>query len=144
VKRLHGRMQQEHLRVWCAPEDMKGGRKSLSQIDEAIRVHDKLLLVLSENSMESDWVKLEIRKARKLERETGTLRLFPVSLLPFTRLRDWECIDSDTGEDLAAEVRIYHIPSFSDWKEHDAFEANFKKLLSDLRASVSAPDLRRR
>ncbi len=135
VQRLHARMQQQHLRVWYAPEDMKGGQKSLSQIDEAIRVYDKLLLVLSEYSMESDWVKLEIRKTRKQERETGRTMLFPISVVSFAQLRAWECIDSDTGEDLAAEVRTYHIPDFSNWKAHDAFEANFKKLLSDLHAS---------
>ena len=37
----------------------------------------------------------------------------------------WECLDSDTGEDLAEEVRKYHIPDFSHWKNHDAFEAAF-------------------
>jgi hypothetical protein len=28
----------------------------------------------------------------------------------------WECLDSDTGEDLAEEVRKYHIPDFTNWK----------------------------
>ena len=37
------------------------------QIDEAIRLHDKLLLILSEDSMSSTWVKTEIGKARKRE-----------------------------------------------------------------------------
>lgn len=36
--------------VWYAPEEMKGGRKLHDQIDDALRVHDKLLLVLSEAS----------------------------------------------------------------------------------------------
>ena len=44
---------------------MKGGRKLHEQIDDAIRLHDKLLLMLSEDSMNSEWVKTEIAKARK-------------------------------------------------------------------------------
>ena len=40
ARRLHARMQQEKLRVWFAPEDMRGGRKSGDQIDSAIRLHD--------------------------------------------------------------------------------------------------------
>jgi hypothetical protein len=40
-------------------------------------------------------------------------------------LKKWECLDSDTGEDLAAAVRKYHFPDFSNWKNHDAFEHAF-------------------
>ena len=32
------------------------------------------------------------------------------------------------------EVREYYIPDFSTWKDHDKFEAEFKKLLRDLKA----------
>ena len=49
------------------PEDIQGGKKPHEQIDEAIRLYDKLLLVLSPESMNSEWVKTEIRKARKAE-----------------------------------------------------------------------------
>jgi len=36
-------------------------------------------------------------------------------------------------KDLAIEVREYFIPDFSNWKDHDSFEAGFKRLLKDLR-----------
>jgi hypothetical protein len=32
-------------------------------------------------------------------------------------------------------VREYFIPDFSNWKDHDSFEARFKRLLNDLRAA---------
>src|SRR5262249_926187 len=63
ARRLHSRMRDEGLQVWFAPEDVQGGKKLHEQIDQAIRVHDKLLLVLSGHSMGSEWVKTEIRKA---------------------------------------------------------------------------------
>jgi len=50
-RRLHGRLQDAGLRVWFAPHDIQGGRKLHEQIDQAIRVYDKLLLVLSPHSM---------------------------------------------------------------------------------------------
>ena len=40
-------------------------------------------------------------------------------------LRAWECLDSATGEDLAEAVRKNHLPDFSHWKNHAAFEAAF-------------------
>lgn len=135
AQRLHARLRQEKLRVWFAPEDMRGGRKLYPQIDEAIRVHDKLLLVLSEKSMQSEWVRTEIRRARKAERRDGRQKLFPIRLVGMDAINEWECFDADIGKDLAVEAREYHIPDFSNWKDYDAFEAEFAKLLRDLRRS---------
>ncbi len=47
ARRLHEKMRGEKLRVWFAPEDMQGGQKLIEQIDRAIQVNDRLLLVLS-------------------------------------------------------------------------------------------------
>jgi hypothetical protein len=132
--RLYARMLDEHLRVWYAPEDMPGGKKLHEEIDRAIRVFDKLLLVLSENSMGSEWVKTEIRKARKAEREGNKRKLFPIRLVDFELIQRWECFDADSGKDLGVEVREYFIPDFSDWKKKGAFDKAFARLLKDLRA----------
>jgi TIR domain/Pentapeptide repeats (8 copies) len=138
AKRLHARMREAQLRVWYAPEDIQGGQKLHEQIETAIRVYDKLLIVLSEASLQSEWVMTELRKARKAERQSGTRKLFPVRLVNFETLRDWECFDADSGKDLAVELREYFIPDFSNWKDHDQFEAAFARLLKDLRAEEHA------
>jgi hypothetical protein len=133
LRRLHARMRSENLRVWYAPEDIRGGTKLDEEIFRAIQTHDKLLLVLSANSMKSDWVMTEIRRARKAEREGNRRKLFPIRLVDFDSIQKWECFDADTGKDLAIEVRRYYIPDFSNWKDHDVFEAEFAKLLRDLK-----------
>ena len=139
-KRLHARLQQEKVRVWFAPEDMKAGRKVEHQIDDAIRVMDKLLLVLSPASMQSNWVAREIQKARRKERSTGHLALFPIAVVPYAQIKEWELLDSDTGEDLAKIIREYHIPTqFENWKDHDAFELAFGKLIAALKADDRLP-----
>jgi uncharacterized protein YjbI with pentapeptide repeats len=137
ARRLHERMRAEKLRVWFAPEDVQGGKKLHEQIERAIQVHDRLLLVLSENSIHSEWVMTEIRNALKVEKKDGRRKLFPIRLCDFDTLRRWECVDADFGKDLANEVRQYFIPDFSNWKNHDDFEPAFAKLLRDLRASES-------
>lgn len=136
ARRLHSRMRQANLRVWFAPEDMKGGKKTYDQIDRAIQVHDRLLLVLSESSLKSKWVETEIRRARKVELQEGRRKLFPIRLVSYEALREWTCIDTTTGEDLAEEVRSYFIPDFSNWKSHDELEQAFARLLADLKASA--------
>ena len=135
AKRLHAAMRAESLRVWFAPEDMKAGRKLHEEIFRAIQIHDKLLLVLSEDSMKSEWVMTEIRRAKKVEREENRRKLFPIRLVDFETIQKWECFDADSGKDLAAEVREYYIPDFSNWKDHDSFEREFAKLLSAFRAT---------
>jgi uncharacterized protein YjbI with pentapeptide repeats len=138
TRRLHSRMREAQLRVWFAPEDIQGGKKLDEQIESAIRVYDKLLIVLSKASLRSEWVMKELRKAFETERRSGKRKLFPVRLTDYRTLKRWECHDSKSGKDLAEELRQYFIPDFSNWKDHDQFEAAFGRLLNDLRADESA------
>jgi hypothetical protein len=137
--RLHADLQAKGVRCWFAPHKMAGGKKLHEQIDEAIRLYDRLLLILSEHSMESEWVKTEIAKARKREVQEKRRMLFPVRLVEFSTLRDWECFDADTGKDSAREIREYFIPDFSRWKEHDCYQEAFDRLLRDLKTEDAAP-----
>jgi uncharacterized protein YjbI with pentapeptide repeats len=132
--RLHSDLQNNGIRCWFAREDIKGGHKLHEQIPEAIRLYDKLLLVLSENSMNSEWVKTEIYHARQYELDSGKRKLFPIALLKFDKIRKWEAFDADVGKDMAREVREYYIPDFSDWKNRDSYKKAFDGLLRDLRA----------
>ena len=94
--------------------------------------YDRLLLILSEHSRNSEWVRTEIAKARKRELWERRRMLFPVRLVHFDTLREWECFDADTGKDSAREVREYFIPDFSAWKDHDSHQVAFEQLLKDL------------
>jgi len=132
AKKLHSRMQAEHLRVWFAPEDIKGGLKIFEQIEHAIQLHDKLLLVLSENSMKSEWVITEMRNARRVEINGKKRKLFPIRLVDFENIKSWTCFDGESGKDLAIEIREYFIPDFSNWKDENAFEVAFERLIRDL------------
>ena len=92
ARRLWHSMRDERIRVWFAPEEMKGGKKLFEQIDRAINMHDKLLVVLSKESISSNWVKTEIRRARKQEKRTGERKLFPIRLCQMNTLKAWECL----------------------------------------------------
>ena len=56
AQRLYVDLQAKGVRCWFAPEDMKIGDEIRVRIDESIRLHDKLLIILSENSVNSTWV----------------------------------------------------------------------------------------
>jgi TIR domain/Pentapeptide repeats (8 copies) len=139
VQQFCEQMQNHHLSVYYAPEHLKAGRTVEDQIDLAIRVHDKLVLVLSRYSLHNKSVQTEIRRARQTELENNRRKLFPIRLVKTEALADWECIDPETGEDNAAVIRKYHIPDFTRWKERDAFEREFARLLRDLKAVDEPP-----
>ncbi len=138
AERLFSKMRDAKLRVWYAPEEMKGGQKLHEQIETAIRVYDKLLVVLSDASLSSEWVKTEIRNARRAEKVTGKRKLFPVRLVDMETIQAWSCFDADTGKDLGVELREYFIPDFREWKNHDKFESSFKRLLRDLKSDSAS------
>jgi uncharacterized protein YjbI with pentapeptide repeats len=132
-RRLWISLRNERIRVWYAPEDLKGGQVLLPQIDRAIQLQDKLLVVLSKSSLASNWVQTEIRRARRQEQKTRARELFPIRLCSMETLKAWECFDADTGKDIAEEIREYFIPDFSDWTEPGVFEREFEKLRRDLK-----------
>jgi hypothetical protein len=126
AQRLHTDLQQKGVRCWFAPEDMKIGDKIRPRIDESIRIHDKLLLVLSKNSINSTWVEKEVETAFEEENKRKQTVLFPVRL-------DKAVMDTDQA--WAADIRrTRHIGDFSWWKDHDAYQQAFERLLRDLKA----------
>jgi hypothetical protein len=129
ARRLHADLQDKGIRCWFAPENMKIGDRIRTKIDEVIRLHEKLLLVLSANSINSDWVEKEVETAFEKERETESTVLFPVRL-------DDAVLESKAG--WAADIkRARHIGDFRRWKDHDGYRRAFERLLHDLKV-VSA------
>jgi hypothetical protein len=138
ARRLHSRMREEGLRVWYAPENVQGGRRMPEQTGEAVRLHDKRLLVLSEHSLAGEWVATEIYHARQRELKEGKRVLFPIRLVPLEAIRQWTCCDADADRDAGRDIREYSIPDFSNWRDRDAFEAGFARLLEDLTETHAA------
>jgi len=125
AKRLYADMQSEGIRCWYAPEDLKIGDKIRPRIDEAIRLHEKLLIILSENSVESEWVEHEVETAIAKEAKEKRTVLFPIKL-------DDKVLDIDAGwASLIKNIR--HIGDFSRWKDHDKYSEAFQRLCRDLK-----------
>lgn len=126
AERLYADLQNKGVRCWFAPEDLRIGDKLRPAFDEAIRVHDKLLVLLSGNSVGSPWVEKEVETAFEKERRQSRTVLFPI------RLDD---AVMETDQAWAADIRrTRHIGDFRDWKAHDSYKKAFQRLLRDLKA----------
>jgi hypothetical protein len=85
---------------------------------------DKLLLILSKNSINSDWVEDEVQKAFAEERDRKKPVLLPV------RIDD---AVMDTPEPWARKLRDQrNIGDFRRWKDQDAYQESFGRLMRDL------------
>ena len=130
AERLHADLQDKGVRCWFAPEDLKIGARTRPAIDEAIRVRDKLLLILSERSIESDWVEKEVETAFEEERRRKRTVLFPIRL---------DNTVMDTSEAWAADIRRTRtIGDFRHWKDHDAYQKAFDRLIRDLKQEADS------
>jgi uncharacterized protein YjbI with pentapeptide repeats len=128
AERLHADLQSKNVRCWFAPEDLKIGDKLRPSFDEAIRLHDKLMVLLSEDSVNSPWVEKEVETAFERERREKRTVLFPI------RLDD---AVMETEQAWAADIRrTRHIGDFRHWKNHDSYKKAFERLLRDLKASA--------
>lgn len=133
---LYADLQAKGVRCWLAPHDIKGGQTIREQVEEAIRRHDKLLLILSEHSMASDWVGAEIASAVGRGGRRKKKMLFPITITPIRKVERWKLFDA--GKDLAKAVREYHIPDFSGWqRDREAYQREFEKLVAALKAEAS-------
>ena len=111
-----------------------GRQKIHEQIYEAIRLHDKLLLILSEHSVNSEWVKTDIRKARNREVTDNRRMLFPVSLVGLQPPKNGNASTPKSAKTPPSKSAKFFIPDFSSWKtNHDAYKENFDRLVGSPR-----------
>ncbi len=127
AQRLYADLQSKGVRCWFAPRDMKIGAKIRYTIDESIRIHDKLLLVLSKHSVASEWVEHEVEHALGLEQERDEPILFPVRL-------DEAVMESNSGWSGNIK-RGRHIGNFTEWADQDVYQQAFNQLLQDLKTT---------
>lgn len=80
AEKLYSDLQNAGVRCWFAPKDMKIGAKILDSIYQAIRIHEKLMLVLNKDFVASEWVEDEVTKAFSEERDRKAAVVFPIRL----------------------------------------------------------------
>src|SRR5207248_4388442 len=117
ARRLYADLQSNNVRCWFAPEDLKWGAITQLGIDEAIHLHDKLLLILSKHSIASGWVEREVKTALTREKREKRVVLFPVRI---------DNAVFDCPYKWAAEIcHERNIGDFTRWKNHDDYQKAF-------------------
>jgi hypothetical protein len=124
--KLYTDLQNNGVRCFYAPEDLEWGAEMRTRIDESINMHDKVLLILSRQSIASKWVKKEVETAMEREDKQKRIILFPIRL-------DNSVMKIETG--WPADIRrSRNIGNFTRWRNQTTYEKALHRLLRDLRA----------
>ncbi len=127
-ERLYADLQAKGVRAWYFPEDAKWGETVWGEIDRSIKVYDKLVVVCSENSLQSSPVNREIERALNREDKESKGILFPIRIDDYV-FDTWE---HERKADVLAKV----VGDFSGWDRDAAKYAKaFDKLLKGLQSA---------
>lgn len=124
VKILCQDLRKAGILCWFAPENLNAGDKFTEEITQAVQSREKLLVVLSKNSLDSDWVEQEVILARQREGNGKKDVIVPI------------CLDSaylNSKIDWAVALRKRrHIRSFENWQQPSSYQEMLEGLLNDL------------
>lgn len=127
AEKLYTDLQIQGVRCWYASDDMKIGDSTWDSIYHYIRMRDCVLIIISEDSISSDWIENEVNAALAEENKRKKPIFFPIR------------IDSAVlGSDQAWAEYINKTRNkfdFSNWKDHDSYQSSLEQLLDDLKIS---------
>src|SRR6185295_18473764 len=126
ARRLYDDLRARSVNCWFDPEDLKIGAPIRDDIEDALRLHGKLLVILSENAIKSPWVQNEVELAFEKERDSGKIIVFHIK------------IDNsvDTARPAWARTlwRQRKIGDFTAWENTDAYLRALEHLVLALRS----------
>lgn len=129
AEKLYVDLQNKGVRCWFAPENLRWGEKLRMGIDESIRKHDKLLLILSQGSISSRWVEQEVETALAKENEGAQTIIIPIRI-------DDTILQNNIGWP-AYIKNTRNIGNFRNWKDPESYEKSLERLVQTLKIEDS-------
>jgi len=136
-EKLKNDLKSSGIRCWFFPNDATWGKDVYKNIDDAITAFDKIIVICSKNSLNSEPVLREIERAIQKEKElrekhTKTKRvLFPITIDDYV-YKDW-------NHYLKPDVRRITIGDFRKHEDTDEYNRALDKLKKDLRKDGHPP-----
>jgi L-histidine Nalpha-methyltransferase len=134
VQRLRQELVSHGIHAWTDFTDTDPDTKLFEQIEQAIRVADRVLLVFSDSSKDREWVRAEVKLAFRNLPPAERPKLCVLLLTSARTVRAWECLD-EQGTNLGAKLLEFPLEDFQDWKEWDVetFRERVWRLVKTLR-----------
>jgi uncharacterized protein YjbI with pentapeptide repeats len=127
AERIHADLRTRGVRCHLAPHDVPPSAKILDPSDEAIRLRDKVVLILSANAVANAWAEQEVWRGFAEERDRQRIVLLPI------RLDD---VVLESPESWACKLRGQrNIGDFTGWKDQGRYQKSLEQLMRDLKVA---------
>ncbi|MFC1843397.1 toll/interleukin-1 receptor domain-containing protein [Thermodesulfobacteriota bacterium] len=122
--KLYEDLQAHGVRCWLVNEKLKRRDKNHTMMNAAVNQHDKLILILSEDSVDEVWVENEYNQAVEKEMRIGKTTLVPIILDDSIEVAE---------QPWAVKMRrTRYAADFSSWRDSDAYQKVLGYLLEEL------------
>jgi len=118
ARRLHDQLQGRGIRCWLDEHQILPGDDIYDEVDRGIKLWDKVLLCISENSLASWWVDNEINSAFRKEQQLMKQRKKKVwSLIPLDL--DGYLLRGEWTRGMASQVKSRLAADFTGWESNN-------------------------
>ncbi len=131
AQRLYADLQAKNVRCWKFDENAKWGEPVWGEIDGSIRRYDKLVVICSENSLQSQPVIREIERALQREDREKKNILFPVRIDDYL----FEKWDHPRKADVVSKT----VGDFRGWRNMEDYSKAFKRFLDAINRPQENP-----
>ena len=124
ANRLYRDLLKNNVSGWKASESLQTGEDFPEAIENAIRKHERLIVILSANALKSTWVRKEVEIGLEEEQRRKKTVICPILI-----------DDAAKSTNVAWAVGLHtrrHIGDFSQWKTHSDYDHSLNLLLRDL------------
>ena len=129
--KLYEDLQAHGVRCWLTTEKLKRRDRNHALISSAVNLHDKLIMILSEDSIDKVKTENEYNCAVEKEMKAGKSVLVPISLDDAVKY---------TEQPWAIKMRrLRKLPDFSMWQDSDTYQEALSDLLEELSAEEESP-----
>jgi len=142
ASRLHADLQARNVSCWKDNIDLKAGDYWQTQVNEAIRLKDKVVLICSKQSLTRTQIVREIFESIDAQKEQNKKKLFPIMIDDYILTEEFRLLakekvaTGDWEDNWVPKIKAFHIPDFSKWKDHDQYAKALDKLVTDLKKEV--------
>lgn len=124
AQKLAASLQDYGIRTWLDEVNLIIGESISKQIERGIHESDKVVVILSSESIQSSWIQHEINKALEMENKTNKNILFPITID--------DSIFSEHSGPFGSQLRDKYILHFEDWTNSTAYKSSLSRLAKSL------------
>jgi len=127
ARKIQGDLQARGIRAWLAPADEEMEARIRDAVEDAIKTHDSVLIVLSEHSVKSRWIDNEVTAILSQEHKRKQTVLFSVQI---------DDAFSEVKVEWAKRLNeVRKVGDFRKWQDHEAYLESLHRLLYGSRSA---------